>query len=79
MSNDISKMAALFAKSAKITKLKMKARRLYIKYTDKVGANSCGITLSEYISPDLVSIKKEFNAVMIELKALDPNCPDFKL
>ena len=79
MSNDISKMATLFAKSAKITKLKMKARRLYIKYTDKVGANSCGIALSEYISPDLVSIKEEFNAVFKELKELDPNCPDMRL
>jgi len=70
-----------YIKKRKIAKLKKKAKKLYIKYHAKDNSYSCGLALTEYISPDpdLVMIKEKFNIVMKELKILDPNCPEFKL
>lgn len=66
-------------KKWKISSLKKKAAKLYTDYKYMIEPYDCGTELAEYINPELVKIKTDFNAIMVELKELDPKCPDFTL
>jgi len=66
-------------KTIKISILKNKLKRLYEKYHKILDQYSCGKNLAEHISSDLSHIKTQFNDTIIELKKIDPLCPEFKL
>lgn len=66
-------------KYIRINALKLKAKGLYTSYHHMLEKYDCGNNLSEYINPDIVKTKDEFDAVMKNLKELDPKYPVFKL
>ncbi len=58
-----------------IQRLKLEARRIYVRYKRRFGEFSCGGELAEYISIDLQRDKDRFNKIMIQLEKIDPHCP----
>jgi hypothetical protein len=66
-------------KVLRIKRLKLKAKGLYTSYNHLCSKYDCGKDLSQFLNPDIIKIKDEFNEVMKKLKELDPDCPDFNL
>lgn len=66
---------------SKIETLKKEARKYYNQYNKILDNNkfSCGIALSEYISPELEILRKKFNETLDELSLIDPSCPTKRL
>ena len=63
----------------KIENLKRQAEKHYIVYFKLADNYSCGLSLGEHISPEMVHHKTEFNRIMDELAEIDPTVPDFRL
>jgi len=59
----------------KIKKLKRRAKKLNRVYYKALNEFSCGAALAEYINPDIMKLRVEFNKVWKELSELDPECP----
>jgi len=55
--------------------LQLKAKNLYIEIKQQQSAYSCGSALAEYINPDLMRAKQEFNEIWEEIRLLDSNAP----
>jgi hypothetical protein len=63
----------------KIKKLKKEAEKHYIIYYNIANNYSCGLSLAEHMSPEMLNHKTEFNRIMDELAKIDPLVPDFRL
>jgi hypothetical protein len=63
----------------KIKKLKKEAEKHYIIYFNMANNYSCGLSLAEHMSPEMLKHKVEFNKIMDELAELDPLTPDIRL
>lgn len=63
----------------KIENLKRQAEKHYIVYYKIADNYSCGLSLVEHISPEMIHHKMEFNRIMDELAKIDPTVPDFRL
>lgn len=61
----------VIADALEIVSLKAKARRLYLQIHHRSDM-SCGAHLAEFIRPDIVRAKQEFNETMARLAELDP-------
>ena len=64
-------------KPREITKLKKKAKKLYVEYVDLLSGYSCGATLAEHIDSRISSRKQQIQNIFTELKALGENVPEF--
>jgi hypothetical protein len=63
----------------KIENLKRQAEKHYTVYFKLVDNYSCGLSLGEHISPEMIHHKTEFNRIMDELAEIDPTVPAFRL
>ena len=60
---------------SKIERLKRKASRLYVDYSDHLDSLDCGANLAEHISPILARKRLAFDEVMAQLIEIDQNAP----
>lgn len=58
-------------KTIRIWWLKRQARRLYLQIASRYDL-SCGAYLTEFIRPDVVELRRRFNAKMQRLAEIDP-------
>lgn len=63
-------------KTWKIRSKKIQFKRVYQAYLAELNSMSCGGAVAEYINPRISELRRECNARLDELRALDPtNCP----
>ena len=62
--------------SRRIATLKARAAKLYTHVIARSDL-SCGARLTDTIRPDVRRAEDEFNAIMDELKRIDPTCPGY--
>lgn len=72
-------MVSHLVKSARIVRLKARARSQYLSYFYELDKMDCGIHMAEMMNPRVAQCKAAFNQTMDELAKLDPNCPTKRL
>ena len=59
----------------RVQMLKRKARKLNKEYCKLLEPYSCGAHLAEHINPQIAIVRKKYEAVIEELKEIDPDFP----
>ena len=65
--------------SIQITRLRHEARHHYLAYLHVVDGMDCGHAMAQTISADAATHAREFDHIMDQLAAIDPNCPKSRL
>lgn len=64
----------------KITFLRRRARKLYVKYINLADEHDCGLNMADVISGGKLSrYRKQFNETLDKLKSLGENVPESRL
>lgn len=71
----MSAIAQFFAQQAEVPRLKREARKHYEAYQRILGDLDCGRYMGEYMRPEAITHRNEFNTIMDKLAKLDSTCP----